>query len=264
MVRGTPCSWQVVGAQPTSAESAHGILRSFGDLPSEVVEEQLLLWTPPAQPRIAYAISGFQTALVSTDELSAALTDLICARAFGPGGGMEDADQQPTLKVQHFLGIGAFEELAAAGYAEQIRLSDDGDSSDWVLTESGVKAVRPQETLSAPQRVADIRLPGLPLEDQTQYALLRALRDRGWIWEALPTRSKQPLAYELGGPKVWRTNGTLPQLGYLKCLLDAERLQADYGIQRIAHGRAAAFYDKLLGGRIEEEKDTTSAAAIEK
>lgn len=90
----------------------------------------------------------------------------------------------------------------------------------------------------------------MPLADQTSYSLICALQVDGWTWQRLPRKLAEPLFYEVGGPKVWRTSLPSVYRSYLLCLLDAERLQSEHGIQRIEHGRTLTFYNSLLKGKV--------------
>ena len=100
----------------------------------------------------------------------------------------------------------------------------------------------------------------IALEDPTLHQHIQALEDRGWTWARLPNKKRkanqvesEEFYHEVGGPKVWRTSGSTVHLAYLKCLMSCcEQLQTEFGIDRIPHGRAAAFYEKLLKGQMEE------------
>mmetsp|Transcript_89804 Transcript_89804/g.290156 ORF Transcript_89804/g.290156 Transcript_89804/m.290156 type:complete len:1098 (+) Transcript_89804:100-3393(+) len=237
----------VISSDPVSSADGVGILRSFGDLPLAVLQERFECWQPRTSG-LRYTIPSFSSALVSSDAISAALSALVFAAAFPRRSGSRAVPANPLEVQEAFLSDYAFDELHDAGYVRC--MGKYQSSSKLLLTAEGVASLRLQEVFETPQKVADVRLPGLPLADQTTYSLICALQADGWTWQRLPKRTAEPLYYELGGPKVWRTATSSVYRPYLLCLMQADHLQSQHGIARIEHGRTLKLYKCLLLGKV--------------
>ena len=80
-----------------------------------------------------------------------------------------------------------------------------------------------------------------------------------WVWKRLAQKRKhdgqqQMLAYEVGsGLKIFYSSGLAISPEYLQCLLRADDLKSQYGIQRIPHGDKQATYVNLLQGKVAPE-----------
>ena len=147
--------------------------------------------------------------------------------------------------------------LQDSGIVDSIdSLVTPGVAASWQLTVSGLHSVLMCGRLGQFSPLCDVRL-GIPLQDRTAYELQLLLRDGGWTWYLLPrprtvARRQVAQAYSVGGPLRWFTRPSGQSFAvareYLLCLLNAEVLQRDHGIDEIPHGLPQDTYALLLQG----------------
>ena len=134
----------------------------------------------------------------------------------------------------------------------------------WSLTDLGKQRLSFGWTLERPTLVCMPR--EIPIADKTEWELVHALREDGWVWQRWVPPSQrrkrgpvQPEAYYLGEPKIWFTSGTSVCWSYLCVLLQAPALVAE-GLSMVPHGREAALYDRILTGNFDLSKRKRAVA----
>ena len=117
----------------------------------------------------------------------------------------------------------------------------------WQLTKKALSSMSVARSVEHPSAFQDLQTSSPALEDQTQYELLKRLRDQGWEWK--PLKRGQSTPYTLEGSKTWYSPGCQISKAYVLSLLQAESfLQPG---QEIHHGMKAKYYQCLLQGQYE-------------
>lgn len=136
-------------------------------------------------------------------------------------------------------------------------------SGRYQLTHSGVNSLLTFRLHAPPTQVSAFMLTD---SEPTVHMMLQDLEDQGWRWEILPSpkkRKREHECYTIGGDKIWRTSGLSVHKPYLQCLLDAERLQSQFGIQSIPHGCVQDVYVGLLKGEHFDPKPKSARLFLE-
>lgn len=132
--------------------------------------------------------------------------------------------------------------LKANGYIEEF-------NEGWLLTPKCLKHMEFYRDLSTPKPFA--KPVDLALGDMSLLHLLFTLHEQGWTWSLLTSKQKaEGLEYKVGGDLVWRTSGVTVSAHYLRCLLEAHRLDEEHGIKAIPHGLSGDAYELILGGML--------------
>jgi hypothetical protein len=146
--------------------------------------------------------------------------------------------------------------LQGSGLVDSIdSLVTPGFAASWQFTAKGLRSVLTCSRLGVCSPLCDVRL-GTPLRDRSAYELQLMLRDGGWTWHPLPgprtTARRELQAYSVEGPLHWfaRPSGQSFAVAreYLLCLLDAEVLKRDHGVDEIPHGLLQNTYALFLQG----------------
>eukprot|EP00438_Fugacium_kawagutii_P029725 Skav214780 [mRNA] locus=scaffold1820:422:5230:- [translate_table: standard] len=131
------------------------------------------------------------------------------------------------------------------------------------LTAQGMSQLNFNHVLTNPMPLDSPR--SIECQELTTLELMVMMSQQGWVWSPLPQKvsDRQNLVYKLGEPLMWYS-GKVVHNSYLRCLLEAERLKTQHGVQEVPHGRAAEVYDLLLTGVQPTAAITTSGRRSEK
>jgi hypothetical protein len=130
----------------------------------------------------------------------------------------------------------------------------EAETGRYQLTQSGVASMLIFRLYASPSAVSKFMISD---SEPTIHMMIQELENQGWEWAILPSpkkRKQEHEAYVIGEDKVWRTSGLTVPRGYLQCLLEAESLHSQFGIQCIPHGCTQEAYISLL----KEEKHNPS------
>ena len=149
--------------------------------------------------------------------------------------------------------------LMTLGFVETV--DDDARVTDgapvWYrLTAAGHSAIRPLTGVSPPRPFFIVR-EHLPLENRSQWELIKALDIAGWTVHRnnLPVKERRQLEHRLGvpdAPLVGYFSGLRHLYSeYMLCLLRGRELFDRHGIVRIPHHVSkVSVYQKLLKGQV--------------
>ncbi|CAE7317760.1 unnamed protein product [Symbiodinium sp. CCMP2592] len=146
-----------------------------------------------------------------------------------------------ALAVQDGAREGSLQMLQGSGYV-------DHSAAGWQLTQKALQSMEFFRELSHPTCFAD---PGeKPLSDMSTLELVFVLQSKSWTWSKLPAKKvdRDQLEFVPGKALVWRTVGVTVPASYMRCLLDADRLQTQHGISAIPHGLSTDVYEQIFLG----------------
>lgn len=132
--------------------------------------------------------------------------------------------------------------LEARGFLEQ-------NDAGWFLTRSAVEAMTFKHALCNPQTLQMLALQHI--ESLSLCELMVRAFVAGWKWKKLPSKqeARAKLGYKAGGELAWYTAGVTVCKEYLLCLLSADRLKAEFGLEWIPHSAAPDVFQHLLEGK---------------
>lgn len=126
-------------------------------------------------------------------------------------------------------------EMASVGYVDRCGDQACGELA-WALTWAGMKPLQAAPVFTGKLRRSAIRKRHLPLDQRSANYMMLAWEETGWAFSLQPGKQKG-CYYSIGDATVWRSRIRDPHVAkYVAWLLDATRIQHEYGVYAFPHG----------------------------